>query len=694
MIDLFSPRNAMPMIFQTQISECGLACLAMIASHHGKASDIRSLRDNLRMPTNGASVKQLLNAAGKIDLQGRALKLELRDVNRLTLPAVLHWDTDHFVVLKKVNRRSVIVHDPAVGMRSYSIKELDIHFTGIAIELSPAVSFKQEKQLRQYSLTQLLKATPSFKQAIRQVFCLSLLLQLLSLISPLYLQLVIDQGLSKGDMDIIFFVAMLFVLVILGRAIVGYFRGLVLLQFSSQLGFQMVSNTFSHLLKLPLRFFERREMGDIVSRFSSLENIKQLVTQEMITVIVDGLFSLLTFFLLFLYSSTLALVAVISVAVFAIIRFVSLSVEKSHRQEVLQTNAKQQTRFMENIRSIAVTKNYGIEGERLSDWQNHYANYINRSYGLGKFQLSISSLQNLIFGLDHIATIYLGSAFIYAGQLTIGQLMSFIFLKQHFSSSISAMLPKLAEIRLMKLELERVSDIVFEQAEDQASECSLLERSLAGRVEAKQLFFGYSAGQPSLIENLCFKVDAGGFLAITGASGCGKSTLLKLLLGLDSPTRGSVLIDGMILHELGLKHYRSQISAVLHRDDLLAGSLAYNINLDQDVSNFERLKSACHQACIYDDICTLPMGFNTQVGELGVALSAGQVQRILLARSLYRLPKILILDEALSHLSAEVAHRIITNIQQLNITLILVTHNPQLLTLAGQYVKLENRNVR
>jgi ATP-binding cassette subfamily B protein RaxB len=693
MINIFQPRSTLPMIFQTEIAECGLACLAMIANYYGKYSDIRTLRESLCMPAGGASVKHLQQAGLRLDLQGRPLKLDLDDIGLLTLPVILHWDTDHFVVLKKITRRSFVIHDPAMGIRKYSLSELDRHFTGIAIELSPTVSFIRKRQEKEYSLKALFRATPSFRQAIRQVFLLSLLLQVLSLIFPLYLQLVIDQGLSKGDMDIIFLVALLFSLVILAKASVAYFRGVVLLQFSSQLGFQMVSNTFAHLLRLPLSYFERREMGDIVSRFSSLDNIKQLVTQEMITVIVDGLFSLLTFILLFLYSPTLAFVALFSVVALSLIRLLAIPKERSCRQEVLQSGAKQQTRFMENIRCIAVTKNYAIESERLSEWQNHYAYFMNSSYRLGHLQLSLSTLHSLLFGIDHVATIYLGSAAIFSGQLTIGQLMSFIFLKQNFSGSVATMLPKLAEIRLLRLELDRVSDIILEEPEQSFFDTSLLRLGISGAIEVENLGFSYSTAEPELFRNISFGIAAGEFFVISGHSGCGKSTLLKLLLCLATPSGGTIRVDGNTIAELGVSQYRSQVAAVLHGDGLLSGSLAYNVHLEMEPLNLERLEAACRSSCIFDDINQLPMGFNTQVGEMGAALSAGQVQRVLLARALYRHPKILVLDEALSHLGTKVARQIIASIRDSRTTLILVTHNPELIALADRSLELGSKNL-
>lgn len=678
MTDLLPIRHKLPMIFQDEISECGLACLAMIAGYFGKGRSLRALRKTCQMAATGASVKQLMQAAETMQLRCRPLKFDIEDLSQLSLPVILHWDMDHFVVLNKLSRNHIVIHDPAVGVRKYRKQELGIHITGIAIEVYPQSSFSKEAESPQYSLTDLFQPTPSFKRAITQVFALSLLIQLLSLSSPLYLQLVIDQGLVKGDMELVLLLAVLFFMVIVAKSLAGYFRGIVLLQFSNQLGFQIIGTTFSHLLSLPLSYFEKREMGDIVSRFSSLENIKQLVTQDMVTVIVDGLFSLITLLLLFLYSPMLAVITIVFVSIFAGLRFALVPLEKSRRQEVLVTNATQQSRFMENIRSIVVTKNYAIEKERETDWQGDYADYINSGYKLGQFQLGMVTAQGLVFGLDNIITIYLGSSLVYEAELTIGQLLSFIFLKQHFANSISAMLPKLAEIRLMKLDLERIADITLEKPECSATTQPLFKRNIQGNFEVDGLCFRYSAEGDFLINDLSFSLGEGQSLAILGKSGCGKSTLLKLLLKLEKCQSGDIRVGGINLDHIDTKLYREHVSAIMHGDTLLSGDLSFNINLGNGPLNENRLLSACTTAGIYDEICALPMGFNTQVGEMGNAFSAGQIQRLLLARAIYRQPKILLLDEALSHLNNELAEEIFLRLADMNVTVILATHNPNL----------------
>jgi len=629
-------------------------------------------------------VRALLDVADRIGLQGRPLKLELEDLKDLRVPAVMHWDMDHFVVLKKVTHRYVIIHDPAVGMRKYRKTETGNHFTGIAIEFSVARSFKKTNLIRVNKIGELVYLSRDFYRTAIQVFLLSLFIQLLSLTTPLYLQLVLDEGLARHDMDIVLVVALVFITICVVRAVIGYLRGLILIYFSNQLGFQMVSNVFSHLLRLPMEYFDRRDMGDIVSRFSSLDSIKQLLTQEMITLVVDGLFSIATLLLLFMYSPLLAGIALAFITVFTTVRLIAIPIERNRRQEVLVSEARQKTGFMENIRSISVTKNYGLEKQRTLHWQNSFATYVNTGYQLSHFQLITSTLQSFVFGVDHIVTIYFGSRLVFDLEMTVGQLVSFIFLKQHFSSSISAMIPKLAEIKLLRLQLERVGDITFTEAENSPEEFPLLQRQIEGQVSVTDLFYRYPGADSVVLEKVNFRLEPGKCLAITGASGSGKSTLLKLVLGLLTPDQGEVQIDGHNIHQLGAQAFKKSISVVMQNDTLLPGSLAYNISLEQLAGKDQaRLQRACELANIYTDIVNLPMAFYTQVGEMGNIFSAGQIQRLLLARALYRQPKLLILDEGLCHLSEQEAVTLLQSLLLKNITLVMVTHNEKLAEMAS-----------
>lgn len=684
MTALFTRRGVVPMLYQAENSECGLACLAMISSYFGKELSLCQLRERYRIASFGASVKDLIIAAKGLSLSCRPLRLELGDLNKLQLPVILHWDLDHFVVLTKVNRHSFTIHDPAVGMRNYSVSELNLHFTGIALEVSRLQDFKPEKSTRDLTLHQLFKPGRDFFKTAIQVFVLSIAIQLLGIAAPLYLQLVIDQGIGLDDQDLIVLLALLFLIITLAKSAVSYFRGLILLQFSSQIGFQLARNTFSHLIRLPINYFETREIGDIVSRFGSLESIKQLVTQEMITVIVDGIFSFITLILLFLYSPILAGIALASIGLFCIIRTLALKKERELRQEALVAGANQQTVFIENVRTIVTTKLYSLETERGNSWLGDYTRLVNSGYYLGRFQLSVSTMQSLLFGLDHIVTIFLGTDLVLTQGMTIGQLMSFIYLKQNFVSSVSAMIPKLAEIQLMGLELDRISDITAHQADVTEDELSLLEKEVNGLIELDRVSFRYGDNSSWIIKDLSLTVLPGQCLGICGVSGCGKTTLVKLLLGLEEPRQGFICIDKKKLTKKSWVSMRRKVAAVTHGETALSGSIAYNINLGLEGFDQEKLQRVCAITGFDEVLEKLPMGFSTPLTEAGIALSAGQLQRLLLARALYHQPSILVLDEALSHLGDLAAIEIIKRIKKLEISIVLVSHNPCLIELADQ----------
>lgn len=690
---LFPWVRTLPMIMQRETSECGLACLAMLAGFHGKVMGLQYLRQLTGLSSQGASVRDLLEAGEKLQLRGRALRLEPSDLRQLKLPAVLHWDMDHFVILKHAKTGRLAIHDPAVGVKHYRSRDVENHFTGIAVEFSPDSQFQSQvhASAKAISLWQLLGESHGLGPALLQVLVLSILVQALALLAPMYLQLVIDQGITRGDMDLVFMLALLFGLLMLAKTLVSHMRGLLLLASTNQLGFQLVADAVHHLLRLPLAFFEKRELGDVVSRFSALENIKQLVTREMVTVVVDGLFSVITVVILLLYQPMLTVITITAVVLHSLVRVSTLTIEHHHRTQVVELQARQQTRFMENIRNINTIKINAMENEREHDWLGRYGQYVNGAFGLGNFQLRVASLESLILGIENILIIYFGSVLVSQNGLTLGQLMSFVFLKQHFLNSILAMIPKLAEMRLVKVELERVSDILQAPIEESRDQLSLHDPEVHGDIVIRDLEFRYPGSSRPVIDTFNAHIKAGQITAISGPSGCGKSTLLKLILGLEQADNGSIVIDGLMHEQRHGKHFRNRTTAILHDENLLAGTLAYNINLDLDPGNQARLEKACQQAGILEVIKSLPMGFASRIGEMGNPFSAGQTRRLLLARALYRQTRLLILDETLTHLGRGEAEKLLSMLRAEMKTVVIVSHDLEVIKQADQVISLTAR---
>ncbi len=685
---LFGER--LPLILQREGSECGLVCLTMLLNFHGKLFGVDTLREVSGLSSRGASVKDLLTAAERMQLRGRALKLDLEDIGHLTLPAVLHWDMDHFVVLKRVGLRRVTIHDPAVGVKHYARAELSRHFTGIAVEFQPGDEFVREKDEAQPRLgfLQLLRGMPGLAKCLLPLLLLSILIQSLALLAPLYLQLVIDQGIIKGDLSLVLMLALVFGVLMLARVLLNHMRGLLLLITSNQLGFRLVSETFHHLLRLPLSYFERRELGDVVSRFGALDKIKQLVTSEMITVLVDGIFSLLTVILLFLYQPMLAAISLSAVFLHSLVRLLTLLPEHKRRLEVVELEARQQTRFMEDIRSIATVKLNGMELQRESDWLQRYSQFINSGFRLGRLQLGMMSAETVILGVENLLIIFLASQLVADGELTLGQMMSFIFLKQHFLGSILAMVPKLGELRLMRLELDRVADIRLAKKEPALQQPTLFAPLVSGHIVLRDVGFTYPGGRSPVLEAFTAEIPPTRVTVIAGPSGCGKSTLLKLILGLEEMQAGSLTVDGWSHAQRCPRRFREQVAALLHDEGLLAGTLGFNVTLGVDCADQNRLEDACRAAGIAELIASLPMGYATRVGELGSQFSAGQIRRVLIARALYRRPRLLLLDETLTHLGQQAALEVLEYLREQRITTIVVSHDPVITANADHRITL------
>ena len=687
MIGVLSRRN-LPMVFQSEASECGLACLAMIRGYFGGQSDLHQLRAQARLGGDGISVKSLLDVSNHYALTGRAIKFELRELPELRLPAILHWDWDHFVVLKKVSRKSATVFDPAVGIRHYSVRELPLHVSGIAIEFTPMPDFQQAEDRPRLSVGNLLKGSVLDSAVFLKLALMSILIQAFALLTPLYLQLVIDQTILKGDVDLLLVVASCFLILFGLKTLLTYLRELQVMSLGNRLGFDLITGLAKHLFSLPLTYFERRDSGDILSRFDSAGKIKQTVTQDLVTVVVDGVFSICALLLLYWYDSDIATVVLLAVFLVCGINFFAVLKERGFREDVLVQGAKQQSRFLESMRHVATVRVFGVEKQKLEHWEDSYIEQLNAGFRLSSHQLNHGTLKSLVLGAENILVIYLGAQGVISNSITLGQLMGIVFLKQHFISSVSAMIPKLAELKLLRLELDRVAEITAAEPELEEQGCGLVSHSLASDIEIRNLSFRYHDKQAAILNKFSCQIRHGQLTALIGNSGCGKSTLIRVLLKLLPLQDGKILIGRKCLTQFTRKDLRREISAVLHGDGLMAGDLAYNISLDHRDYDSKKLSSLCQGLGILELIDNLPMGFSTQIGEMGNSLSAGQVQRILLARALYREPSMLILDEALANLNLAAAKDMLDFIRSQGITTIIVTHNKSLIEYADAQIRL------
>lgn len=682
----------LPVITASEAAECGLACMAMIARFHGHDLDLNGLRQRYALSLAGASLKSLMGIADQLGFSTRALKVEMSALDKIHLPAIVHWDLNHFVVLKSVGRQRITIHDPAIGARTFDVDEFSKHYTGVVLELARSEGFEPISARTPMKLSMLWSRISGWWSAVAGVVVLSLALQIAAFVAPLQMQLVVDQALAQTDKDLLLVIALGFGSLVVIQASIEALRSWALRIFGHLLSYQITGNLVRHLLRLPSDFFEKRHVGDIISRLGSVKPIQDAITQGVISTVIDGLMACVAATILFFYSTTLALVVIAAVLINLVLALAIVPRMKQRMEEEILADAKEQSHLMETVRAATTLKLLGRETVREGGWRNLHAETTNASIGVAKYQISLGFIQSVVTGLQTVLVIYVASSHILAGQgFSVGMLFAFLSYRQTFTDRAMALVSQMMQFRFLRLHLDRLSDIVLTPAESLNQGLGLIQTH--GHVRLKNVSFRYGATDPLVLEDVNLEIEPGDYVAIQGPSGGGKTTLLKLLLGLNAPTEGSIELDGHRATSERWRAWRNDIGVVAQDDRLLSGTLADNIaGFDPDL-DMQRIISAAVSAQVHADIMRTPMQYLTLVGDMGSTLSGGQRQRVLLARALYRNPKILILDEGTANLDEQNEALIADLIDQMSITRIVVAHRPALLRRAKRVYAVGGRGL-
>ncbi|HBY88259.1 MAG TPA: ABC transporter ATP-binding protein, partial [Colwellia sp.] len=654
----FSLSKSVSLILQSEIAECGLASMAMVVSYHGHQLDLSAMRKRFSANLKGTNLQQLIELGDSLGLASRALQCPIDEVHKLATPCILHWDLNHFVVLTKVlgkgQSAKFSINDPAVGKRTLNTEEFSKHFTGICLELTPTNKFEVKQEQSQMKLTQLWSSMAGLKAGLVKLIGLSLVLQLFVLMTPYYMQWVVDEVLISFDKPLLTVLAIGFALIAIISVVTNAVRSWLILRLSSLLNMQMGVNLLRHLLRLPMDYFESRHIGDIVSRFGSLAQIRERITTGFVETLVDGVMSITVLIMMALYSLKLTAVVLCAIVLYTIVRLALYRPLHQATEEMIQSSAKEQSNFLENIRGMQTIKLFGNESQRQGIWQNRYAEVINSEIRLGRLNISFESFNKLLFGLENVLVIYFAALMVMANSLSVGMVLAFIAYKGQLTSRFANLIEQIIQFKMMRLHLDRIADIALtEQEANRESEATFSnseDQEPKGQLRLENICFSYSEEQAPILNNVNLSIEAGGSIAITGPSGSGKTTLMKIMLGLLQPSSGKVCLDGKDITQVGFKNYRKKIAAVMQDDTLLAGSIADNISFFDPQPNYLKIEQCAQLAVIHDDINKMTMGYNSLVGDMGSNLSGGQIQRLLLARALYQSPCVLFMDEATSHL--------------------------------------------
>ena len=687
---LFSFSRRLPVILQTEAAECGLACLISVLGFHGFYTDLRHLRARFSLSLKGATLADLVRFANSMNLTARAVRLDLDELVNLRVPCVLHWDLNHFVVLHEVHRNYIMIMNPASGWQKVRMEEVSRCFTGVALELFPNTQFEEKRETRKIRVLPMLRGVVGLKRSLFQLLLLAASLQVFALVSPFFMQWVIDHAIVSADRDLLLTLALGFGLLMIVQQLVSLLQTWAGMYLATSLNIQWKANVLRRLMDLPVSYFAKRHLGDVVSRFGSVDSIQSTLTSTFFVLVLNSIMAIFTLGLMYLYSPSLTVVVLVVLLIYIAIRWAAYYPLRHATEENIVHAAKQSSYFMETIRGIQTVKLFDKNAQHHAAWLNLFIDTINTGLTTQKLSALFGFANSLLFGIANILIVYFGAVAVLDGVFTVGALMAFMSYKSQFESKAGSLIDQFVQIKMLGLHAERLADIVLEPTENEQSNDFRLPENLEHfDIQIENVSFRYAENEPYILQDFSLIIKQGTAIAFAGHSGCGKSTLIQILTGSLKPESGHVLLGGHDIHALPPAFIRKFSASVMQDDVLFAGSIAENISFFDDTPNMEKIAFCAQMANIHHEIVAMPMAYETLIGDMGSALSGGQKQRIVLARALYREPKILFLDEASSHLDINNQRVINDNLRQLNITKIMVAHRQETLNTADSVVYLD-----
>ncbi|MCR9306466.1 MULTISPECIES: peptidase domain-containing ABC transporter [Vibrio harveyi group] len=683
------------LVRQTEKAECGVACLAMIADWYGYKIDLRDLRAKFGITHHGMSFKRLIECGESLNLHAQAKGgVELHHLKELATPCILHWDSNHFVVLKAVKKDCVIVHDPARGECVFSFTELNKHFTGVVLELTPTDDFKQRDESKRIKLSRLIGKTHGLKRALGKILVLAIILEGLALLLPIMNQVVIDEVLVGYDEDLLVLVILGILLITAAQLVVSIVKEWATALMSVDFNMQWLANVFHHLFRLPIDWFEKREIGDIAAKFDAVGTIQHTLTTSVIQAFLDLILVLGTLSVMMFYSPLLSCIAMFAAILYIILRMVWYGAFKRAEENTWETSTKENSYFLETINGLLSLRVNGALNWRENIWRNLNIDRRNAQLHEMKLGMVYSVVSTTINSLVSAAVLWFGANLVISGDFSIGMLVAYLSYQGRFSGSVSSLIDKFFEYKMLSVYNERLADIVLTEREFDSISVDKVEcfTQVVGQdddiLQFQNVSYSYAPDMPLILNSASFDIKGNEVVALVGESGCGKSTVSKLILKLYQPTTGNIIWFG----NKGINpiEIRSRVGVVLQDDSLFGGSIIDNITLSAEAIDEEWMYECAQRARVHEDISRLNMGYHTLLGEQGGGLSGGQKQRILIARALYKKPNLLILDEATSHLDIDTERFVCSELRSLNIPTLMIAHRPDTIAAADRVLLLQD----
>ena len=665
-----------PVLLQMNATECGAACLAMVLNYYRCKISIAEVGEHCQAGRDGLSALNIVQAARDYGLQVRAVTLEENDFRRIRLPAIVHWEFNHFIVVERWSSNDVDVVDPAVGHRHLTSEEFNDGFTGVVLMLEPGESFQRSPESRRKKInirsyaTQYIKRAPS---VLAQILLASLLLQVVGLAVPLLTKIIVDSIIPHAAFNLLTFLGIGMFVMVLAELVILVLRALLLTYLQARIDTQMIPNFFAHLLSLPYKFFLNRANGDILARFSSQTVVRDILSSQLVSAVLDGGLVIIYLVILFTQSSFFGLAVLLVGTVQVGVLLVTNQLLTRLARSELGTAAREQGYVSEVLSAIETLKATGVEERAFARWSNLFFANLNFSIQRGYIASIITTIQASLQTITPLALLWIGAIQVLQGSMPVGTMLALNALAVAFITPLASLVSSAQQLQLVHAHLERMADILEAQPEQDVLQVQTPPR-LKGHIQLAHVNFSYEADSPPVLKDISLTIRPGEKIAIVGKTGSGKSTLGRLLLGLYTPTSGEIYYDGIPLNTLNYHQVRAQFGVVLQDVSIFSGTIRQNITFDLPNITQDQVVWAAKVADLHNDVVHMPMGYETFVSENGKALSGGQRQRLAIARALVHRPAIVLLDEATSSLDVETELTIERNLRRFSCTQILIAH--------------------
>ncbi|EON17028.1 leukotoxin translocation ATP-binding protein LktB [Cupriavidus sp. GA3-3] len=655
------------LVEQAEEMDCGAACLAMICRHYGIPMTLGKLRELANVTTQGATLDSLARAGESLGFTTRGVQCTRDSLMGFELPFIVHWEGYHYVVVYGISSRWVWVADPAIGFRKMSAEEFERGWSGTCLLFTPGESMTQLSVSRSPWLRFIGYLAP-YKKILSHLFLATFVIQMLGVVPPLIIQNILDGVVVHQNVGLLHLLIAGLIISSVFSQLMATIRAYLANFMVRSMDFAMMSQFFKHTLSLPLSFFAKRKTGDIFARFQENQTIRAFLTESTVTTALNLLMVFIYFTIMFLYNVKLTLLLIAFVIPIAALTVVVTPKVKTYAREVFAASTDAKAYLMETLGGAETVKGMGIERPVRLRWERKYAKALDAQYRAQAFHILVGLVSQLLNAATTIAVLWVGATLVLERELTIGQLIAFNAFMGSVLAPLMGLVALWGQLNDAGVAMERLGDVLDLEPEQKPQDVlsRVMLPDLQGEIVMKDLYFRYGGEDtPYVLENISFAIRPGEMVAIVGRSGSGKTTLAKLLVGFYKPTEGSMTVDGYDLNVIDAAFYRAQVGYVMQSNLLFSGTIAENIACGDDSPDRRRIEEVARMADAHAFISKLPLGYEQVVGERGIGLSGGQIQRLCIARALYHDPRLLVFDEATSALDTQSESNILANMQEI-----------------------------